>query len=138
MISWSGQLVWKKKKEQELSSKTICILPGRLDFSINHWCDIALWRVLALLSMMIPAVESKCPIVSLNKVYRLRWRICKQAFLDVGYTHVLESDLVTTRSMGPCIDDVHLPEQYAASKSVSRAGKAGGAFADVAEHLCQP
>ena len=59
--------------------------------------------------------------------------ICKQAFLDAGYTHVLESDLVTARNMGPCIDDVQLLEHYDASTTASRAGKAG-AFV---EHLCQ-
>ena len=41
--------------------------------------------------------------------------ICKQAFLDAGYTHVLENDLVTARNMGPCIDDVQLLEHYDAS-----------------------
>ena len=38
--------------------------------------------------------------------------VCKQAFLDAGYTHVLESDTVTSRNMGPCVDDVQLPEEY--------------------------
>ena len=38
--------------------------------------------------------------------------VCKQAFLGAGYTHVLESDTVTSRNMGPCVDDVQLPEAY--------------------------
>ena len=32
---------------------------GRLDFSRIHWCNMALWRALALLSMMVPAAVSK-------------------------------------------------------------------------------
>ena len=57
----------------------------------------------------------------------------KQAFLDAGYTHVLENDLVTARNMGPCIDDVQLLARYDASTTASRVGKVG-AFV---EHLCQ-
>ena len=59
--------------------------------------------------------------------------VCKQAFLDAGYTHVLECDIVTNRSMGPCIDDVQLCEPYDVATTAVRSGKAG-AFA---EHFCQ-
>jgi hypothetical protein len=59
--------------------------------------------------------------------------VSKQAFLDAGYTHVLESDTVISRNMGPCVDDVQLPEAYDVSTTAERSGKAG-AFA---EHLCQ-
>ena len=37
---------------QDMSIKSC----GRLDFSRIHWCNMALWRALALLSMMVPAV----------------------------------------------------------------------------------
>ena len=46
--------------------------------------------------------------------------ICKQAFLDAGYTHVLENDLVTARNMGPCIDDVQLLEHTRANLRCER------------------
>ena len=54
--------------------------------------------------------------------------ICKQAFLDAGYTHVLGGGLVATRGMGPCIGGAQLLGHCGASTTASRAGKAG-AFA---------
>ena len=76
-----------------------------------------------------PTVREK--LVVLHPSFGLR--VCKQAFLGAGYTHVLGNDLVAARNMGPCIDDVQLLGHCDASTTASRAGKAG-AFA---RHLCQ-
>ena len=46
--------------------------------------------------------------------------VSKQAFLDAGYTHVLESDTVISRNMGPYVDDVQLPEAYGVSTTAER------------------
>ena len=46
--------------------------------------------------------------------------VCKQAFLDAGYTHVLESDTVTRRNMGSCVDDVQLSKAYDAPTTAAR------------------
>ena len=59
--------------------------------------------------------------------------VCKLASLDAGCTHVLESDTVTSRNMGPCVNDVQLPEAHDVSTTAARSGKAGV----FAEHLCQ-
>ena len=55
--SQSGQEEEKSRVEtQDMSIKSCS---GRLDFSRIHWCNMVLWRALALLSMMVPAAESE-------------------------------------------------------------------------------
>ena len=56
-----------------------------------------------------------------------------QAFLDAGYDHVLDADIVTSLHMGPHVDAVQYAAAYNCSTTLTRAGKAG-AFV---EHLCQ-
>ena len=54
--------------------------------------------------LKLPAVREKMVVLHSFSGSRMS----KQAFLDAGYTHVLEGDTIISRNMGPCVDDVQL------------------------------